>query len=293
MSHDDDRQDLQARRRERRDERLAHRETRRGDKRQEEIENASIVGGVVALAIALMFAVYALLNPHQWWLIFVAFGIGSGGAKQITMAQRRDRAALQDPSTAVSSLPLAAAAAPNEVDVLCDQLLADLRASPEAVRAFVITPERTIESLRETAHTLVQRRGQLANERALERIADVQRQRGDLILRRDAASDETARAKLNEAVGSIDGQVAALRQIAAAHERVDGEYTSLLVALQELRTRVALAKTAGAGVQLDGLRQSVSRLNSELEAITQALSTPAVAPVGSDDFIDPLQERIR
>ena len=63
---------------------------------------------------------------------------------------------------------------------------------------------------------------------------------------------------------------------------VDGEYTSLLVLLQELRTRVAVARTAGSDVQLEGLKASVGRLNDELGAITdamQAVQAGTLAPV--------------
>jgi hypothetical protein len=267
------------------EEKRARRAERRAQKREEELEGASVPGGVFLLAVALVCAGVALVNPQTWWLIFVALGIGSGGARQIALAQRRDRAALPAPTApTISTGPTAAAT--NDIDPLCDQLLADLQASPEAVRAFVVNPVQTIESLRATCHALATRRSQLGNERALDRLRDVEQQRRDLALRRDAAGDATARQKLNDALVSLEGQASALRQLSAAYERVDGEYTSLLVTLQELRTRVSLAKTAGSGVQLDGLKASVARLNGELEAITDALgSAPLqpVAPISSDD----------
>jgi len=268
------------------EEKATRRSERRAQKRLEEAESASVAGGLVYLAVALLCAGYALLNPRMWWLLFVALGLGTTGARQMALAHRRDRAL----GPAVTAAPVAVALPPavsNEIDALCDQLLADLKNSPEAVRAFVVSPEQTIESLRTTCHALAARRQQLAADRALERITDVERQKRDLTLRRDAAGDEMAKQKLSEALQSLDAQVGALRQLAAAHERVDGEYTSLLVTLQELRTRVTLAKSVGASGQLDGLKQSVSRLNSELEAITEALeaapSPQAVVPVTSDE----------
>ncbi len=261
----------------RREEKLARREERRRLKREEERESASVPGGVFLLAVAVACAAFALLNPQNWWLIFVALGIGSGGARQIALAQQRDRAALPEKAASVSA-PLIAAAT-NDIDPLCDQLLADLQASPEAVRAFVVNPEKTIESLRATCHALAARRAQLGNERALDRLRDVEQQQRDLALRRDAAGDATARQKLTDALTSLEGQAGALRQLGAAYERVDGEYTSLLVTLQELRTRVSLAKSAGHGVQLDGLKASVARLNGELEAITDALGASQLQPV--------------
>lgn len=95
--------------------------------------------------------------------------------------------------------------------------------------------------------------------------------------------------RLTEALASLEGQRSALTLLKLAAERVDGEYTSLLVSLQELRTRVAVAKTAGSAVQLEGLKHSVARLNGELEAISDALTSVAneglapVAPISMDD----------
>lgn len=59
-------------------------------------------------------------------------------------------------------------------------------------------------------------------------------------------------------------------------DRLDGEYTSLLVLLQELKTRVAVARSTNASGQLEGLEQNVQRLNAELEAISESL---VMAPI--------------
>ncbi len=278
----------------RREEKKARRDALRAEKRKEEIDNASVPAAVISLIVAFACFSFAMSNPHLWWIIFVGFGFASTGARQLTHARRRAGATLPGSQNVVQRLE--SQAAPNDIDPLCDRLLSDLKASPEAVRAFVVNPEQTIESLRSTCHALAARRQQLAGERALERITDVERQKRDLTLRRDAAGDEMARQKLTGALGSLDAQVTALRQLGAAYERVDGEYTSLLVTLQELRTRISLAKSAGSSVQLEGLKQSVTRLGAELEAITGALesapSQQAVAPVGEADSAAP-SERVR
>ncbi len=129
-----------------------------------------------------------------------------------------------------------------------------------------------------------------------ERIADIERQKRDQTLRRDAAGDEVARQKLGDALESLDSQVLALRQLGAAYERVDGEYTALLITLHELKTRISLAKSAGSAVKLDGLRQNVGGLSSMLVAITGALEVPAqtAAQVRSSEEAGHLAaERIR
>jgi hypothetical protein len=87
------------------------------------------------------------------------------------------------------------------------------------------------------------------------------------------ASDAEARRKLEQALRSLEGQASALERLRQSTERVDGEYTSLLVLLQQLRTRVSVVRTAGDSTQLEGLRDSVQRLNTELEAITDALES--------------------
>jgi hypothetical protein len=276
----------------RHDEKLARRAARKAEKRKEEQDNASIPGAVISFVVALACIGLAVTNHDLFWLVFVALGFGSSGARQLTWALRRERA---------EKLPahwaqIESQTGRNEIDPLCDQLLADLKSSPEAVRAFVVNPEKTIESLRATCHALAARRQQLAGERAVDRLAEVERHKRELSLKRDAAGDATARQKLGDALTSLDGQVGALRQLSAAHERVDGEYTSLLVTLQELRTRVSLAKSAGTSVQLEGLKQSVGRLNTELEAITEALESGrqhAVAKVDDGEAASSPRDRVR
>lgn len=247
--------------------RREQRRKRKEERRQRQLEEASsLVGGGFALG-AVACVVYASQHPELWWLYFIAFAMALSGARQLSLAseRRRQKKAAQ-----------LAAGAPggtsrHQIDVLCDELLADLHASPEAVRSFIQEPKKTVESLRKTAHALDARRRQLLEEADESNLRTLEDQRAKLELKRDAAVDPQARAKLEEAVRSLQGQKEALHQLRAAAERVDGEYTSLWVLLQELRTRVAVAKTASTSPQLEGLKKSVQRLNGELEAITEAL----------------------
>jgi hypothetical protein len=84
-------------------------------------------------------------------------------------------------------------------------------------------------------------------------------------------NDPEAKRTFDAAIRSLDGQEAALGQLTAVGERLDGEYASLLVLLQELRTRVAVAKSTDASGRTEGIEQSVKQLNDELSAITQSL----------------------
>lgn len=258
----------------RRERRHREREERAAKKREE----ASAPVGLAQMAAALAIGAFAVLRPDLWWLIFVSLGLLLGGVRQWSLASERRRLERGAKQPTHSTLPSALPGGEDhvhEVDLLCQQLLADLETAPEAVRQFVQRPEATIGVLRTTARALDERRKQLLAEAPKERLAQLREQETLLGARRDAASDTMAKAKLDEALASVRNQSAAVQQLLTATERIDGEYTSLLVSLQELRTRVALAKTAGTQVQLDGLKGSVRRLNDELEAISDALTHAA------------------
>jgi hypothetical protein len=265
------------RRREAREER---KQRQREERRERERQQASLPGGLFFMLIALVCLVMAITRPEMWWMVFVALGLGSAGARQLSLASERrrlERGHQEEPPELEEGVAEPAEPArsesPHEVDVLCDQLLADLAQSPEAVRGFLKEPEKTVESLRRTCRALDERRRQLFAETPPERLEALRTQRTELLRKHAAATDAQARQRLDEAVHSLGGQLSALERLRGHAERVDGEYTSLLVLLQELRTRVSLAKSAGSGTQLEGLRHSVQRLNTELDAITEAIET--------------------
>lgn len=241
--------------------RLERREQRRRERDERFVANASAGSGVFRIALAVAMVAFALLHPQFFWFIFVAIGVGTTGMRELTIASRRD----------AGLAPVGApAVARNEVDALCDALLVDLKASPEAVRAFVQHPEQTVEALRTAAHQVEARRAQLIAQKAPERLASLAAQRETLAGRRDAVADPTARRKLADALESLDAQRTTLLELIAATERLEGEHTSLLMRLQELRARVALAgETPSSTPRL--LEQNVQQLSAELEAITESL----------------------
>lgn len=268
--------------------RAARREARREheeSKRERAIENASVAGGVFGLVMALVLVGFALTHLQFWWLLFVALGIGSGGAKQLALAKERERRQVQlrEPVSTPG---------PHEIDTLCDQLLVDLKASPEVVRSFLQQPEQTVEALRVTAKAVDQRRKDLATSGTKDQLAALARQRQELIDRRDASVDVEARVKFDAALRSLDGQEAALNLLVAVSDRLDGEYTSLLVLLQELKTRVAVARSTNTGSQLEGLQQNVQRLNAELQAITESLVMSPIDEGATRDPVSTEGERI-
>jgi chromosome segregation ATPase len=160
------------------------------------------------------------------------------------------------------------------------------------VRAFLQQPEQTVEALRATAKAVDQRRQDLAASGAADQLTALEQQRTDLKARRDASSDVEARVKFDGALRSLDGQESALKLLVAVSDRLDGEYTSLLVLLQELKTRVAVARSTNNTSQLDGLEQNVKRLNDELQAITESLVMTPVDEGATGVSLSPAGERV-
>lgn len=253
--------------------RLEKRERRRAERQARKQQEPTTAGGIVFLIAAVICAVMGIVNPQMWWMVFVALGLGLGGAGQLAGAARRRKelageAAEVEPVEAVKARPPTTV---HEVDALCDALLAELATAPETVRTFVSDPQKTVTSMRATLKSLDLRRQQLLGEDAAGRLAAARTQRAELQARHDATGDAETKLRMEEALRSMSSQEAALQHLLVMTERVDGEYTSLLVHLQELRTRVSVAKSSSTSVQLEGVKASVQRLNDELGAISEAM----------------------
>jgi hypothetical protein len=222
-------------------------------------QQPTTAGGVVMLTIAALCAVMGVVNPNLFWMVFVALGLGLGGARQLTEASRRRPERVEGEPPMDVKLVQQSAPAPHEVDALCDTLLAELAQAPQTVRTFISEPQQTVASMRATLKSLNQRRQQLLAEDAKGRLAAAAQQRAELQQRVDGTQDPETRHRLEDALHSMASQASALEQLLVMTERVDGEYTALLIHLQELRTRVSLAKSSGSTVQLEGVKASVQR----------------------------------
>lgn len=253
--------------------RLEKRERRRREREQRKHQEPTTAGGIVFLIAAVICAVMGIVNPQMWWMVFVALGLGLGGAGQLAGAARRRKELAGDDAEAepVEAVKPRPATTVHEVDALCDALLADLAAAPETVRTFVSDPQKTVTSMRATLKSLDLRRQQLLGEDAAGRLGAARTQRAELQARHDTTHDAETKLRMEEALRSMASQEAALQHLLVMTERVDGEYTSLLVHLQELRTRVSVAKSSSSSVQLEGVKASVQRLNDELGAISEAM----------------------
>jgi len=271
--------------------RLVKRERRRRERQQRKHQEPTTVGGIVFLIAAAICAVMGIVNPHMFWMVFVALGLGLGGAGQLAGAARRRKALGETAEDEADTEPVEAPKArpstqAHEIDALCDALLADLGTAPETVRTFVSDPQKTVTSMRATLKSLDLRRQQLMGEDAAGRLAAARTQRAEFQVRHDTTGDAETKVRMEEALRSMSSQEAALQHLLVMTERVDGEYTSLFVHLQELRTRVSVAKSSSSSVQLEGVKASVQRLNDELGAISEAMeavSRGALSPVSPAD----------
>lgn len=236
------------------------------------------------VAVAVVLVAMGLLNPDKWWLIFVALGLGLGGAKQIEQARRRDRAGAEGQPLAARA---PAAAVPERFEQACDQLLVELKDSPAAVRDFLGKPEATVEGIRAACRQLKQRQDQLAEATSPARVAELAQERAALDARRSHLDEATHR-RATEALALREGL---FQQVRASAERLASEQQILLASLESLRMRVALAKGAGGqGAALGEMKSEVDRLSDELSAITDALETvQAIAPIESPEAVAPME----
>ncbi|MDP3504281.1 MAG: hypothetical protein Q8S33_28345 [Myxococcales bacterium] len=253
--------------------RIEKRERRRAERQARKQQEPTTAGGIVFLIAAVICAVMGIVNPQMWWMVFVALGLGLGGAGQLAGAakRRKELAAEKAEAEPVEPVKARASTTVHEVDALCDALLAELATAPETVRTFVSDPQKTVTSMRATLKSLDLRRQQLLGEDAAGRLAAARAQHTELQARHDATGDAETKLRMEEALRSMSSQEAALQHLLVMTERVDGEYTSLLVHLQELRTRVSVARSSSTSVQLEGVKASVQRLNDELGAISEAM----------------------
>jgi hypothetical protein len=284
----------QRRKWERRMEHERLREQRRALKRQRRAEQANpFMGWVFALA-AVVLAGMAVVMPDKWWLIFVAFGMGSSAAGIFGQARQAKKARLQEGAgqgtaareDARDEVPEPQAPARREVpresedprtarvDALCDKLLAELRAGPGVLRDVVHQPEQTVEGLRKSCHELARREREL---RALSTPEDERRleeEHRKLAARVESERDAVVRERLEKTLHLLDEQRRQRAELTTAASRLEAEHMRLYYTLENLYTqvlRVRSADAASADVAGAGLRRSVEQLGLEMDAVAEAL----------------------
>ncbi len=255
--------------------RAGRKQLKREQRRDRELGDASVFRGAVMLAIAVALAVMGVLTPDKWWLLFVAMGLGIGGGKQIELARRRDKLSAPEAD-------LGAEAKIDRFEQACDQLLAELKDSPAAVRDFLGQPEATVEAIRTAGRQLKQRQALMLEAVSPGRAADLEQERREL----EGRLGNLDPATYKRATDALRVRTELFAQVRTSSERLASEQQILLTSLESLRMRVALAKGAGGqGASLGDMKSEVDRLSEELAAITEALEgvqrtdLQAIAPI--------------
>jgi hypothetical protein len=270
-----------------REARRAERETSHSPREAREEPPRNPVLGWMHAAGALVTLLIVLRYPRAyWWLIFIAvFVFGRMAARHLLPGRTRDERRLEEGDTASLPEPREEeeAADPRmaRVDVLCDKLLAELRAGPALLREVVHAPEQTVEALRQSCHALARRELEL---RALSSPEDERRladERAALAARVEAETDVVVRRRLASTLEILDAQRRQRAELATAAARLEAEHTRLYYTLENFYMqvlRVHSADTASEDVAGAGLRHTVEQLGMEMDAVTEALEEVHRAP---------------
>jgi hypothetical protein len=286
------------------DERRGEKEERERRRRERSRADATDLPRAVVTAIVAVVCVgMALTNPHLWWLVFVALGLGTDAAKVFGRARKarqeeaerrpdaQEQAARPQPSAALTGEPEQSAPpappAPTDprvarIQQLSEQILAELESGPPIVREVVTEPQATIGGLRQACIEIARR------ERELRVVLDAQEE-GALLASREALAsrlsgerDEIVRERLGQALRALDDKIAHRAALATAATRLEAENTRILYTLESLHLQLLRARSTDMGApELGGkLRESLRDLGAQIDAVAEALEV-ASAPVGA------------
>jgi len=265
-----------------RDWRDAWREQRATLKAQRRLERRRGSGprGLVFLGMAGVLT-YLVVDGGPFWMMWVAFGLALSGITQLARSwvPRGKGEVIEGQATRVAQ-PAPDPANLARVDALCDKLLEEIRKGPEVLREVVRNPEESVRGLKDTIHELAKREAEL---RAVVTSADgerLQRERLDVVARRDSAADPLTRERWDGALQALDGQLQHRETLRTQGARLEAERVRLGYTLENLYTQVlAVRSTAGSSVAGAQLKAGVERLGDEISAVADALeSMQAVDP---------------
>jgi len=235
--------------------------------------------GWVFLGMAGMLS-YFVLDGAPFGLLWVAFGFSIAGVSMLF--RKRDREDVVEGQ----ATPVAEAKADQSglarVDSLCDKLLEEIKKGPAVLREVVRKPEESVRGLRDAIHALAQREAEV---RALVTTADgdrLQRERADLVTRRDGAGDPVTRERWEGALEALDAQLQHRETLRTQAARLEAERVRLVYTLENLYTQVLAVRSTAASDQAGTqLRQSVDRLGDEISAVAGALESMQAVDAGA------------
>jgi hypothetical protein len=224
---------------------------------------------------------YLVLDGAPFWMLWVAFGMAMSGVAQLVggwSGGKKDQV-IEGQSTPVAE-PAEDVAQLARVDALCDKLLEEIRKGPAVLREVVRNPEQSVRGLKDAIHALAKREAEV---RALVTPADgerLQRERAQLVTRRDAATDPVTRERWEGALTALDAQLQHRATLQTQGARFEAERVRLGYTLENLYTQVlAVRSSAGSDDAGAQLKAGVEQLGDEISAVADALeSMQAVDP---------------
>lgn len=251
--------------------------------------------GWVFLGMAGMLT-YFVLDGAPFGLLWVAFGFSVAGVSMIF--RRRDKEGIVEGQATPVGQPAADPAGLARIDSLCDKLLEEIKKGPAVLREVVRSPEESVRGLRDAIHGLAKRELEV---KALVTSADgerLQRERADLVARRDGAADPVTRQRWEEALKALDGQLQHRETLRTQGTRLEAERVRLGYTLENLYTQVLAVRSTATSDQTGAqLKQSVERLGDEISAVAGALESMQAVDAGAagteaSDTVRPSRERI-
>ncbi len=242
-------------------------------------QQGSKVRGAVFLGVAAVLT-YLVIDGGPFWMMWVALGFtlsgfaqifrNSGSADVVDSQAKPVEEVAQDPANLA------------RVDALCEKLLEEIRKGPAVLREVVRNPEASVRGLRDTVHELAKREAEL---RALVTSADgerLQRERVDVVARRDAANDTLTRERWEGALKALDAQLQHRETLRTQGARLEAERVRLGYTLENLYTQVlAVRSTAGSDAAGTELKAGVERLGDEISAVADALESMQAVDAGA------------
>jgi hypothetical protein len=261
----------------------AWREQRRALRAQRRLpRRGSKVRGAVFLGFAAVLT-YLVLDGGPFWLMWVALGMTLSGFSQIfrkAFTGEKPGDVVEGEATPVSqSVPDPTNL--TRVDALCDKLLEELKKGPAVLREVVRNPEQSVRGLRDAIHELARREAEV---RALVTAADgerLQRERVDVVARRDSATDAVTRERWEGALNALDAQLQHRETLRTQGARLEAERVRLGYTLENLYTQVLAVRSSAGSDAGPQLKAGVERLGDEISAVADALESMQAVDAGA------------
>lgn len=265
------------RRRQREQEKLERKLARQRLKQEQDrlqLQASTVGEGIIGVGAALAMAGTALVNHDLWWMVFPAFGIGTWGARilSVKIADReRSRPAQPEPARRQEAAPDPRDA---RVDAVCTRIASELDGAAPSVKELVGKNAKAIEQLRATCRSLTARERELRALVNPEDDARLAKERDGLVARISAESDQVVRARLESALAALDEQRKQRGELRTAAARFEAEHTRIAYTLESLYTQILRLKSADSAAQdhaSTALRQSLAQLGEEMDAVADAM----------------------